>query len=101
MCWYDSLFCFARSTGLLSSFPFIRLVGHACSFVLYQDTLTGQPVAEDTVMFAVPMCGPWTALQSFKYKVRVQAPVFFSSVAVATAYLFSAGETRARQREKG
>ena len=36
-----------------------------------QDTLTGQPVAEDTVMFAVPMCAPWSTLQSFKYKVRV------------------------------
>ena len=32
--------------------------------------MTGQPVAEDTVMFAVPMCAPWTALQSYKYKVH-------------------------------
>jgi hypothetical protein len=38
-----------------------------------KDTLTAHPLSEDTVMFAVAMCAPWTTLQSFKYKVRTHA----------------------------
>lgn len=49
----------------------MRDVCWTCPHLVLQDTLTGQPVADDTVMFAVPMCAPWTTLQSFKYKVRV------------------------------
>ena len=58
--------------------PSIIRAVRACHFwASVQDTLTGQPVAEDTVMFAVAMCAPWTALQSFKYKVREQAAGLF------------------------
>ena len=35
------------------------------------DSLTGCPRPEDTVLFAVPVCGPYTTLQSFKFKVKL------------------------------
>lgn len=30
------------------------------------DTLTGLPVEEDTLLYAVPFCAPYSALQNFK-----------------------------------
>ncbi|MBN3298787.1 NEMF factor, partial [Amia calva] len=35
------------------------------------DTLTGQPHPEDTLLFAVPVCSPYTALTNYKYKVKL------------------------------
>ncbi|GIM05839.1 hypothetical protein Vretimale_10215 [Volvox reticuliferus] len=35
------------------------------------DSLTGLPRAEDLLLYAVPVCGPYTAIQSYKYKVKV------------------------------
>lgn len=35
------------------------------------DSLTGIPRAEDLLLFAVPVCGPYAALQAYKYKVKV------------------------------
>jgi hypothetical protein len=34
------------------------------------DALTGLPRADDVLMYAVPVCGPYAALVSYKYKVR-------------------------------
>ena len=34
-------------------------------------TLTGQPVDEDTLLFALPFCAPFSALQKFKYKAKL------------------------------
>uniref|UniRef100_UPI00358FD816 ribosome quality control complex subunit NEMF isoform X2 n=1 Tax=Myxine glutinosa TaxID=7769 RepID=UPI00358FD816 len=34
-------------------------------------SLTGQPHAEDRLMFSVPVCAPYTALSSYKYKVKL------------------------------
>ncbi len=33
------------------------------------DSLTGNPLPDDTVLFAVPCCGPYDALLHCKYKV--------------------------------
>jgi hypothetical protein len=32
-------------------------------------SLTGQPHAEDVLLFAVPVCAPYTALSNYKYVV--------------------------------
>lgn len=35
------------------------------------DTLAESPAIDDVLLYAIPMCGPYSALQSFKYKVKV------------------------------
>ncbi|XP_067939413.1 ribosome quality control complex subunit NEMF-like [Watersipora subatra] len=35
------------------------------------DTLTGLPVEVDTLLYAIPFCAPYSALQNFKYKVKL------------------------------
>lgn len=35
------------------------------------DTLAESPKPDDVLLYAIPMCGPYSALQSFKYKVKV------------------------------
>ncbi|KXZ50631.1 hypothetical protein GPECTOR_15g315 [Gonium pectorale] len=35
------------------------------------DSLTGVPRPEDLLLYAVPVCGPYSALMSYKYKVKV------------------------------
>jgi hypothetical protein len=34
-------------------------------------TLTEQPVAEDLLLFAVPVCAPYSAMNRFKFKVKL------------------------------
>ncbi|NXP03799.1 NEMF factor, partial [Thinocorus orbignyianus] len=35
------------------------------------DSLTGQPHPEDILLFAVPICAPYTAMSNYKYKVKL------------------------------
>lgn len=35
------------------------------------DTLSESPLPDDVLLYAIPMCGPYSALQAFKYKVKV------------------------------
>eukprot|EP01048_Picozoa_sp_COSAG05_P009497 COSAG05_NODE_785_length_7361_cov_460.024397_4_plen_141_part_00 len=35
------------------------------------DTMTGTPVEEDVVTFAVAVCAPWSAVQAYKYRVKL------------------------------
>ncbi|XP_040267599.1 nuclear export mediator factor NEMF-like [Bufo bufo] len=35
------------------------------------DSLTGQPDPEDVLLFSVPVCAPYTAMTSYKYKVKL------------------------------
>lgn len=35
------------------------------------DKLTGCPVEDDNLLFAVPVCAPYTSMQSFKYKIKL------------------------------
>lgn len=34
------------------------------------DYLTGNPLPTDVLLYAVPVCGPYNALQSYKYRVK-------------------------------
>lgn len=35
------------------------------------DKLTGKPLPEDILLYAVPVCGPYSAIRSFKYSVKL------------------------------
>lgn len=35
------------------------------------DSLTGTPLPEDILLFCVPVCGPYSAMNNFKYKVKL------------------------------
>uniref|UniRef100_A0A8B9M4V4 Ribosome quality control complex subunit NEMF n=1 Tax=Accipiter nisus TaxID=211598 RepID=A0A8B9M4V4_9AVES len=35
------------------------------------DSLTGQPHPEDILLFAIPICAPYTAMMNYKYKVKL------------------------------
>lgn len=35
------------------------------------DYLTGNPLANDILLYAVPVCGPYNAVQSYKYRVKI------------------------------
>lgn len=35
------------------------------------DYLTGTPLPNDILFYAVPVCGPYSALQSYKYRVKL------------------------------
>ena len=35
------------------------------------DSLTGCPQSEDNLLFAIPVCGPYSAINGYKYKVKV------------------------------
>ncbi|KFB52742.1 AGAP002680-PA-like protein [Anopheles sinensis] len=35
------------------------------------DTLTGQPVDEDELLFAIPVVAPYQSLHNYKYKVKL------------------------------
>lgn len=35
------------------------------------DTLTGQPIENDILLNAIPVCAPYSTMQSYKYKVKV------------------------------
>nr|CDS30676.1 protein of unknown function DUF814 [Hymenolepis microstoma] len=35
------------------------------------ETLTGLPTSEDTILYALPFCAPYTALQKYKYKAKL------------------------------
>lgn len=35
------------------------------------DSLTGKPVADDILLYAVPVCGPYNALHGYKYRVKL------------------------------
>lgn len=37
----------------------------------YLDYLTGQPHPDDTLLYAIPICAPWNAMQKYKYKVKL------------------------------
>ncbi|KAI9193299.1 uncharacterized protein BJ171DRAFT_272433 [Polychytrium aggregatum] len=41
------------------------------SNMTFLDSLTGQPHPDDNLLYAIPMCAPWAALQKFKYKVKL------------------------------
>lgn len=35
------------------------------------DYLTGNPLPSDILLYAIPVCGPYSALQTYKYRVKI------------------------------
>lgn len=64
------------------------------------DSLTGLPHPEDVLLFAVPVCAPYTALSSYKYKVKLTPGTQKKGKAARTAVLSFMKGKDAGAREK-
>uniref|UniRef100_A0A5F4W799 Ribosome quality control complex subunit NEMF n=1 Tax=Callithrix jacchus TaxID=9483 RepID=A0A5F4W799_CALJA len=49
------------------------------------DSLTGQPHPEDVLLFAIPICAPYTTMTNYKYKVKLTPGVQKKGKAAKTA----------------
>ncbi|KAF7837675.1 nuclear export mediator factor NEMF isoform X1 [Senna tora] len=65
------------------------------------DYLTGSPLPNDILLYAVPVCGPYTAVQSYKYRVKIIPGTAKKGKAAKTAMnLFShMPESTSREKE--
>lgn len=63
-------------------------------------TLTGCPVAEDGLLYAVPVCAPYSAMQSFKHKVKVTPGTGRRGKAAKTALTVFLHDKATSPREK-
>lgn len=64
------------------------------------NSLTGCPLANDTLLFAVPVCGPYSSLLSYKYKVKIIPGSNRRGKAAKTALQVFLHEKSASAREK-
>lgn len=64
------------------------------------DSLTGVPVAEDELLFAVPVCGPYNTLLNYKYKVKLTPGNGKRGKSCKTALAMFLGDKNTIQREK-
>ncbi|KAK0139759.1 Nuclear export mediator factor Nemf [Merluccius polli] len=63
-------------------------------------SLTGQPHAEDVLLFAVPVCAPYTALSNYKHKVKLTPGAQKKGKAARTAVFSFMKAREATVREK-
>ncbi|KAL6571712.1 hypothetical protein OROHE_003355 [Orobanche hederae] len=65
------------------------------------DYLTGNPLPNDVLLYAVPVCGPYNALQSYKYRVKIiPGPLKKGKAAKTAMNLFSqSADTTSREKE--
>ncbi|BBM96816.1 nuclear export mediator factor NEMF [Marchantia polymorpha subsp. ruderalis] len=65
------------------------------------DSLTGIPHSSDVLLYSVPMCGPYSALQAFKYRVKLTpGPAKKGKAAKVAIDVFShMPETTVREKE--
>uniref|UniRef100_A0A3Q2QMM5 Ribosome quality control complex subunit NEMF n=1 Tax=Fundulus heteroclitus TaxID=8078 RepID=A0A3Q2QMM5_FUNHE len=63
-------------------------------------SLSGQPHADDVLLFAVPVCAPYTALSSYKHKVKLTPGSQKKGKAARTAVLSFIKAKDASSREK-
>ncbi|XP_044291971.1 nuclear export mediator factor NEMF isoform X2 [Varanus komodoensis] len=64
------------------------------------DSLTGQPHAEDVLLFAIPVCAPYTAMTNYKYKVKLTPGTQKKGKAAKTALHNFMQSKEATPREK-
>ncbi|KAL9233066.1 hypothetical protein vseg_008106 [Gypsophila vaccaria] len=64
------------------------------------DYLTGNPVPNDVLLYAVPVCGPYSALKSYKYRVKIVPGTAKKGKAAKTAMNLFNHMTEATSREK-
>uniref|UniRef100_A0A8C5YQA8 Ribosome quality control complex subunit NEMF n=1 Tax=Marmota marmota marmota TaxID=9994 RepID=A0A8C5YQA8_MARMA len=64
------------------------------------DSLTGQPHPEDIILFAIPICAPYTTMTNYKYKVKLTPGVQKKGKAAKTALNSFMHSKEATAREK-
>jgi len=64
------------------------------------DTLTGIPVPEDELLFAVPVVAPYNTILQYKYKVKLTPGTGKRGKACKTALAMFLGDKGTAQREK-
>ncbi|XP_021889507.1 nuclear export mediator factor NEMF-like [Carica papaya] len=64
------------------------------------DYLTGNPLSSDILLYAVPVCGPYSALQSYKYRVKIIPGSAKKGKAAKTAMNLFSHMSEATNREK-
>ncbi|CAK7326283.1 unnamed protein product [Dovyalis caffra] len=64
------------------------------------DYLTGNPQPSDILLYAVPVCGPYSAVQSYKYRVKVIPGTVKKGKAAKTALNLFSHMPEATSREK-
>lgn len=64
------------------------------------DTLTENPMPDDTLLYSIPMCGPYSAFQNFKYKVKVIPGANKRGKAAKACLGMFLHDKRATQRER-
>uniref|UniRef100_G3U7B8 Nuclear export mediator factor n=1 Tax=Loxodonta africana TaxID=9785 RepID=G3U7B8_LOXAF len=64
------------------------------------DSLTGQPHPEDILLFAIPICAPYTTMANYKYKVKLTPGVQKKGKAAKTALNSFMHSKEATAREK-
>uniref|UniRef100_A0A2K6D841 Ribosome quality control complex subunit NEMF n=1 Tax=Macaca nemestrina TaxID=9545 RepID=A0A2K6D841_MACNE len=64
------------------------------------DSLTGQPHPEDVLLFAIPICAPYTTMTNYKYKVKLTPGVQKKGKAAKTALNNFMHSKEATAREK-
>ncbi|XP_010273525.1 PREDICTED: nuclear export mediator factor NEMF isoform X2 [Nelumbo nucifera] len=64
------------------------------------DYLTGIPLPNDILLYAVPVCGPYNALQSYKYRVKITPGTAKKGKAAKTAMNLFGHMPEATSREK-
>ncbi|XP_009426041.3 ribosome quality control complex subunit NEMF isoform X2 [Pan troglodytes] len=64
------------------------------------DSLTGQPHPEDVLLFAIPICAPYTTMTNYKYKVKLTPGVQKKGKAAKTALNSFMHSKEATAREK-
>ncbi|GMJ12314.1 embryo defective 1441 [Hibiscus trionum] len=64
------------------------------------DYLTGNPLPNDILLYAVPVCGPYSAVQSYKYRVKIIPGTAKRGKAAKTAMNLFSHMPEASSREK-
>ncbi|KAK7303643.1 hypothetical protein RJT34_14554 [Clitoria ternatea] len=64
------------------------------------DYLTGNPLPNDILLYAVPVCGPYSAVQSYKYRVKIIPGPAKKGKAAKTAMNLFSHMSEATNREK-
>ncbi|XP_077218193.1 zinc knuckle (CCHC-type) family protein [Tasmannia lanceolata] len=64
------------------------------------DYLTGNPLSNDILLYAVPVCGPYNALQTYKYRVKITPGTAKKGKAAKTAMNLFSHMSEATNREK-
>lgn len=65
------------------------------------DSLTANPLPEDILHFAIPVCAPYAAIQKYKYKVKLTPGSLKRGKAVkqAQSVFFNLNDATAREKE--